>query len=153
MSIRSRGLVFATFFGSCLVIGLLIACLVSEHWIVGEARKDESKNHTRAFGKIHFGLFSGKRELNTGIGMRPENISVLTQLRDEPSFMSYWLWLGTFLGTGFGLFASAVAAITSVIKAASEKKKPGIMVLMVVSNSSSGECARRPSRAADCVLN
>lgn len=138
MSIRSRGLVFATFFGNCLVIGVLIACLMSEHWIDGEARKEESKNQTKAHGYVHFGLFSGKRELDHGLGMRTETVDVLKQIREEPTFASYWLWLGTFLGTGFGLFASAVAAITSVIKTASEKKKPGTMILMIISNSSSG---------------
>lgn len=139
MSIRSRGLVFATFFGNCLVVGLLIASLTTDHWIAGHAKVEESKNMTKANGTIHFGLFSGKQELDRGLGPRHETIDVLKQIRDEHNFMSYWLWLGTFLGTGFALLSSAIAAIASVIKSVSESKKPGTMVLLFISNSSSGE--------------
>lgn len=135
MSIKSRGLVHATFFGSCIVFGLLLYCLATDHWINSVAKNHKSVNAT---GSINFGLFTGKKNLDIAIGARPERIDVLGLIRSEPDFMSYWLWLGTFIGTGFGLFASAVAAIASVLKSASSAKKHGTMILLFVSNSASG---------------
>lgn len=54
--------------------------------------------------------------------------------------MNYWLWLGTTLGVGFATFASAVGAIASVLKSASFSKKRGTMILLFISNVSSGMC-------------
>lgn len=144
MGIRSRGLVFATFFGNCIVVGLLVASLTTDHWIIGHAKHEHSSNAT---GTINFGLFSGKQVLNLGIGDRPKTFDVRARMNGEPNFMSNWLWLGAFIGTGFGLFSSAVAAIASVLKSASEAKKHGTMVLLFVSNSASGEfdCFIRPN--------
>lgn len=136
MSLKTRGLVFATFFGNCIVVGLLLASLTTDHWLVSQVRKPNSRNAT---GTINFGLFSGKRELNAGIGNRTTRFDVLGLIRSEPNIMSYWLWLLTFLGTGFGLLASAIAAIASVLKSASMSKKKGTMILLFVSNSASGE--------------
>lgn len=136
MSIKTRGLVFATFFGNCIVVGLLLASLTTDHWIVSEAKKPNSRNAT---GTVNFGLFSGKKEMNAGIGNRTTKIDVLNLIRAEPTIMSYWLWLLTFLGTGFGLLASAIAAIASVLKSASMSKKKGTMILLFASNSASGE--------------
>lgn len=136
MGIRSRGLVFATFFGNCVIVGLLVASLTTDHWIVGHAKHKQSANAT---GRINFGLFSGKQVLNVGLGPRASPIDVRARMNTEPNFMSWWLWLGAFIGTGLGLFSSAVAAIASVLKSASEAKKHGTMVLLFVSNSASGE--------------
>lgn len=135
MSIKTRGLVFATFFVNCIVVGLLLASLLTEHWIEAEARMPNSANAT---GTVNFGLFSGKKELNRGIGVRYQKIDIPAQLRSEPSFMSYWLWLGTFVGTGLGLFSSAIGGIASVMKSASSQKKHGTMCLLFVSNGASG---------------
>lgn len=136
MGIRSRGLVFVTFFGNCIVVGLLVASLTTDHWIIGHPK---NKNSANANGTINFGLFSGKQVLNLGIGDRPNTFDVRARLNADPNFMSTWLWLGAWIGTGFGLFSSAVAAIASVLKSASEAKKHGTMVLLFVSNSASGE--------------
>lgn len=136
MGIRSRGLVFVTFFGNCIVVGLLVASLTTDHWIIGHAK---NKNSANANGTINFGLFSGKQVLNLGIGDRPNTFDVRARLNADPNFMSTWLWLGAWIGTGFGLFSSAVAAIASVMKSASEAKKHGTMILLFVSNSASGE--------------
>lgn len=135
MSIKTRGLVFATFFVNCIVVGLLIASLVTEHWIEAEAKNQNMNNAT---GTVHFGLFSGKKDLNVGIGPRPSRIDILATLRSEPNFMSYWLWLGTFVGTGLGLLSSAIGGIASVLKSASSRKKLGTMCLLFVSNGASG---------------
>lgn len=136
MSIKTRSLVFATFFGNCIVVGLLMASLTTDYWIIARARRHNSHN---ASGSVNFGLFSGWQDLNVGIGNRTSKIDVLEFIRKEPHSMSYWLWLGAFLGTGFALFSSAVGAIASVLKSASIHKKKGTMVLLLVSNSSSGE--------------
>lgn len=136
MGIRSRGLVFATFFGNCIVVGLLVASLTTDHWIIGHAKH---KHLTNATGTINFGLFSGNQVLNKGLGNRSTPFDVRTRMNAEPNFMSSWLWLGAFIGTGFGLFSSAVAAIASVLKSASEAKKHGTMILLFVSNSASGK--------------
>lgn len=135
MSIKTRGLVFATFFINCIVVGLLIASLITEHWIESEAKMPNSANAT---GTVHFGLFSGKKELDVGIGRRSWKIDIPATLRSEPTFMSYWLWLGTFVGTGLGLFSSAISGIASVMKSASPNKKHGTMCLLFFSNGASG---------------
>lgn len=135
MSIKTRGLVFATFFVNCFVVGLLLAAMITEHWIEAEAKIHNSANAT---GAIHFGLFSGTKELNVGIGMRSFKIDIPATLRSEPNFMSYWLWLGTFVGTGLGLFSSGIGGIASVMKSASSQKKHGTMCLLFFSNGASG---------------
>lgn len=57
----------------------------------------------------------------------------------EPDSMNYWLWLGAALGVGFGLLASAIAAIASVLKSASFSKKRGTLILLFISNVASGK--------------
>lgn len=136
MSIKTRGLVFATFFGNCIVVGLLMAALTTDYWIISNAKRYNSPNST---GSINFGLLTGYKKLNAGIGNRTQVIDVVDFIRKEPNSMSYWLWLGAFLATGFALFSSAVGAIASVIKSASISKKHGTMILLMISNSSSGE--------------
>lgn len=63
---------------------------------------------------------------------------VLAVLRDEPDVMSYWLWLGTAIGTGLGALGGAVGAIASVLKSSSASKKTGTMLVLFVSNFLSG---------------
>ena len=71
MSIKTRGIVFATFFGSCLIVGLLLGSLTTENWIQSSAKRH---NSTEADGKINFGLFSGSKELNVAYGWRHHRI-------------------------------------------------------------------------------
>lgn len=59
-------------------------------------------------------------------------------MKDEPNSMNWWLWLGAALGVGFGLLASAIAAIASVLKSASISKKRGTLILLFISNVASG---------------
>lgn len=136
MSIKTRGLVFITFFVNCVVVGLLIAGLVTDHWIEAEVQSHKIKN---AIGTINFGLFNGRKELNYGIGPRLTLIDVTATMRSEPNFMSYWLWLGTFIGTGLGLLSSTIGGIASILKSSSHQKKHGTMVLLFFSNGASGE--------------
>lgn len=55
-------------------------------------------------------------------------------MREEPNLLNYWLWLGTAVGGGLGIFASAVAAVAGVIKSAAPSKKKGTLVLLFVSH-------------------
>lgn len=56
--------------------------------------------------------------------------------------MNYWLWLGAALGTGFGLFSSAIGSIAAILKSASGAKKEGTMILLFISNFASGNFVR-----------
>ncbi|XP_055585047.1 uncharacterized protein LOC129737903 [Uranotaenia lowii] len=135
MSLKTRGIVFATFFGSCLVVGLLVAALTTDNWVESGAKRI---NSTEAQGRIHFGLFSGQKHLNVAYGWRQHEVNVLAIIRDEPDVISYWLWLGTAIGTGLGALSGAVSAVASVLKSSSASKKTGTMVVLFVSNFISG---------------
>ncbi|XP_016978985.1 uncharacterized protein LOC108044473 [Drosophila rhopaloa] len=133
MSMRTRALVFSTFFGSCLAIGLLLVSMTTNHWVRADPRR---KNSTEAKGEVNFGLFYGSQHLNIGYGVRPYPIDVYTFVRTENGDSSFWLWLLTTLGTGFGLLACAIAAIAAVLKSASAAKRGGTMVLLLAANIS-----------------
>lgn len=135
MSLKTRGIVFATFFGSCLIVGLLVAALTTDNWVQSSARR---YNSSESQGRIHFGLFTGQKHLNVAYGWRRHDINVLTVLRDEPDVMSYWLWLGTAVGTGLGALSGAVGAVASVLKSSSASKKTGTMLVLFVSNFLAG---------------
>ncbi|XP_064549879.1 uncharacterized protein LOC135436257 [Drosophila montana] len=138
MSLRTRALVFSTFFGSCLAIGLLLASMTTNHWVRAYPRR---ANSTEAKGDVNLGLFYGYQHLNLGFGQRTNQIDVYSFIRTEHGDTSFWLWLLTTLGTGFGLLACAVAAIAAVFKSASAAKKGGTMVLLLASNVSAA-CAQ-----------
>lgn len=132
-------LIFLTFFGSCLVIGLLCSALVTNCWIKSSVTfiSPSSGNATlrSQHGTVQLGLFNYQKSLNHGYGMRNENFSVLNIIKTEEEFMDYNLWLFTALSTGLSLFASAVGAVASII--GSIKKKGG-MAMMVASNAIAG---------------
>ncbi|XP_017015406.1 uncharacterized protein [Drosophila takahashii] len=133
MSMRTRALVFSTFFGSCLAIGLLLVSMTSNHWVRASPRRNSS---AEAKGEVNFGLFYGNQHLNPGFGVRTYSVDVYTFVRTENGETSFWLWLLTTLGTGFGLLACAVAAIAAVLKSASAAKRGGTMVLLLAANIS-----------------
>ncbi|XP_055381446.1 uncharacterized protein LOC129612031 [Condylostylus longicornis] len=131
---KSRVLVFATFFGSLLAIGLLLVSLTTNHWVRSSAKR---VSIPESHGEIYYGLFNGIKDLNVGYGLRTQSVHMLSFIQNEPDVMSFWLWLFTALGVGFALLASAIAAIASIIKTASAAKKKGTMILLFVSNISS----------------
>lgn len=71
MSLRTRALVFSTFFGSCLAIGLLLASMTTNHWVRAYPRRG---NSTEAKGDVNLGLFYGQHHLNPGFGVRTTQI-------------------------------------------------------------------------------
>ncbi|TDG52004.1 hypothetical protein AWZ03_001674 [Drosophila navojoa] len=131
MSLRTRALVFSTFFGSCLAIGLLLTSMTTNHWVRAYPRRT---NTTEAKGDVNFGLFYGNQNLNPGFGVRNNQVDVYSFIRTEHGDTSFWLWLLTTLGTGFGLLACTIAAIAAVLKSASAAKKGGTMLLLLASN-------------------
>lgn len=129
-------LIFLTFFGSCIISGLILSALVTNCWVISEVTFISSGNTSRnQYGSIQFGLFNYQKALNHGYGMRHENYSILNIIKTEEDFMDYWLWLITALGAGLSLFSSAVAAVSAVIGTI---RKQGGMALMVVSNAVAG---------------
>ncbi|KAJ6646760.1 hypothetical protein Bhyg_01974 [Pseudolycoriella hygida] len=147
MSIKTRSLIFATFFGSVIVLGFLVAALTTDYWIYAEAKRHTNGTIAKEpSGKVNFGLFMGYKDLNIGYGVRPEYIYVMDFMKSEPDSMNYYLWLGAALGVGFGLLASAIAAIASVLKSASLSEKRGTLILLFISNVASENKAIRRDR-------
>lgn len=106
INLKTRGLVFATFFGSCLIIGLLVAALTTEYWIESEAKHRDVEEGQ---GKIKFGLFSGSKNLNKKFGWRFNTTDIHSLLRDD--VLQYTWWILTTLGVGFGLLSSFIAGL------------------------------------------
>lgn len=65
-------MIFLTFFGSCIAMALLVASLGTKQWVNAKAKR--LKNPMESDGKINFGLFDGKKELNVAYGWRTYEI-------------------------------------------------------------------------------
>ncbi|CAH1155879.1 unnamed protein product [Phaedon cochleariae] len=109
MDYFKRGLVFVTFFVACISMALLVASLGTKHWISAKAKR--IKNPLESDGKIHFGLFDGKKELNVAYGWRSYEIDVIHLVKYEPEFLTYGLWLGTLVAVCAGLLFSGLSAL------------------------------------------
>lgn len=72
LNLFKRSMIFATFFGSCLCIALIVASLGTTHWIDARARRP---SNSLSEGSISFGLFEGHKELNYGYGKRNHDFS------------------------------------------------------------------------------
>lgn len=73
MNVFRRGMIFLTFIGSCFAIALLVASLGTKQWV--NARAKRTSNPHESDGKIQFGLFDGKKELNVAYGWRTYDIN------------------------------------------------------------------------------
>lgn len=73
MNLFKRGMIFVTFFGSCIAMALLVASLGTKQWVNAKAKR--IKNPHESDGKIHFGLFDGKKELNVAYGWRTYDVN------------------------------------------------------------------------------
>ncbi|XP_066260831.1 clarin-3 [Euwallacea similis] len=111
-----KGIVFCTFFISCAAAALLLAGLGTKHWV--EARAKRSKNPLESDGRINFGLFDGKKELNVAYGWRTYDIDVMQTMKHEPEFLNYWLWIGTVGVLCLGLLVSVISAVLAIINTA-----------------------------------
>lgn len=132
-------LIFLTFFGSCIVLGLLLSSLVTSRWIqssVVYTSTSSGNEKNNKYGFIQFGLFNYEKTLNHGYGERNDKNNVIEVVRENDEVLgNYYLWLFTALGTGFSLFASSVAAVASVIGTIKEN---GGMAWILTSNVVSG---------------
>lgn len=137
-------LIFLTFFGSCIIIGLILSSLVTTCWIqanvsyLSNGSNASASDRSSKYGFIQFGLFNYVKTLNHGYGERIEkdiNVIEIVKEGDDEQLGNYWLWLFTALGTGFSLFTSSIAAVASVV--ATIKEKSG-MALMLTANVVSG---------------
>lgn len=73
LNLFKRSMIFATFFGSCLCIALIVASLGTTHWVDARARR--LSNPLESEGRISFGLFEGHKELNYAYGWRLHDLS------------------------------------------------------------------------------
>ena len=67
LNLFKRSMIFATFFGSCLCIALIVASLGTTHWVDARAR---ILSYPKSEGRISFGLFEGHKMLNHSFGWR-----------------------------------------------------------------------------------
>jgi hypothetical protein len=116
MNLFKRGMIFVTFFGSCLGIGLLVAALGTKFWIVARARR--VSNPEESDGRIHFGLFEGKKELNVAYGWRTYDVSVLELMRTDREFLLYGLWVATIACLAGALLFAGLSAVFAVVNTA-----------------------------------
>ncbi|XP_045472940.1 clarin-3 [Harmonia axyridis] len=120
MSLMKRGMIFITFFGSCLAMALTIVSLGTKFWITSRAKR--TSNPLESDGIINFGLFDGKKELNVAYGWRSYDIDVLHLLKFEPEFMNYSIWLGTVVTVCGSLVFSALGAVFTIITVSRRSK-------------------------------
>ena len=76
MNLFRRGMIFATFFGCCCAIALQAAAIGTTYWIESNAQRihaNDTVDH-QSTGHYNFGLFSGTKELDFGIGTRRSTI-------------------------------------------------------------------------------
>lgn len=72
MNLFKKGMIFSTFFLSCLSIALLVASLGTTQWLTAYAKR--TSNPHESDGRVNFGLFHGKKELNVAYGWRTYEI-------------------------------------------------------------------------------
>ncbi|GLV44405.1 uncharacterized protein CBL_10209 [Carabus blaptoides fortunei] len=116
MNMFRKGMIFVTFFTSCLAIALLVASLGTKQWVNARARR--TSNPQESDGRVHFGLFEGKKELNVAYGWRSYDMHVIEILKHEEDFMVYSIWLATITTVCLGLLFAILAAIFAVINTA-----------------------------------
>ncbi|XP_021921167.1 clarin-2 isoform X2 [Zootermopsis nevadensis] len=116
MNLFRRGMIFVTFLGSCLGIALVVAALGTKFWIVARARR--VSNPEESDGRIHFGLFDGKKELNVAYGWRTYDVSVLELMRTDHEFLLYGLWVAAIACIAGALLFAGLSAIFAVINTA-----------------------------------
>ncbi|XP_012283953.1 uncharacterized protein LOC105701632 [Orussus abietinus] len=134
-SMFRRGTIFATFFLSLLGGGLVCAALVTQHWV--EARPWRTPNPQESAGRVQLGLLQGKKELNVAYGWRTYHVSVVKMIREDPTVMSWSLWIGTLVMTFAALVAAALAALLAVLNTATSPRTkifavPGIYLMNLI---------------------
>lgn len=128
LNLFKRSMIFATFFGSCLCIALIVASLGTPHWI--DARAKRTSNPLESEGRISFGLFEGHKELNFGYGWRNHEFSV--KAGSHPA--RRWAWMGT-----GGLLAAALVSLS------------GAAVVAALASAARARAKAHPLLATNCL--
>ncbi|CAH2059665.1 unnamed protein product, partial [Iphiclides podalirius] len=119
LNLFKRSMIFATFFGACLCIALIVGSLGTTRWV--EARARRASNPLVSEGRISFGLFEGRKELNVAYGWRIYNVSV--KAGTHPA--RRWAWCGTAAQLGVAVAAAGGAcALAALGSAARERCSP-----------------------------
>ncbi|XP_063228603.1 clarin-2 [Bacillus rossius redtenbacheri] len=116
MNFFKRGMIFVTFFGSCLVLGLIVAALGTKFWVVARAKR--VSNPDESDGRINFGLFQGRKDLNVAYGWRTYPIDMLELMRTDRELLVHGLWVGTVGCLAASLLFVTLAAVFAVINTA-----------------------------------
>ncbi|CAG9569542.1 unnamed protein product [Danaus chrysippus] len=113
LNLFKRSMIFATFFGSCLCIALIVASLGTTHWV--DARAKRLSNTLDSEGRISFGLFEGHKELNFGgYGWRYYEFSIRTGTHPARR----WAWCGTAAQLAAALAAAGGACLLAALGSA-----------------------------------
>ncbi|XP_047036242.1 uncharacterized protein LOC110374302 [Helicoverpa armigera] len=116
LNLFKRSMIFATFFGSCLCIALIVASLGTTHWIDARARR--TSNPLESEGRISFGLFEGRKELNFGYGWRNHDFSI--KAGTHPA--RRWAWCGTAALLGAAVVSAGGACVLAALGSAARAR-------------------------------
>ncbi|XP_050682040.1 uncharacterized protein LOC126977309 [Leptidea sinapis] len=116
LNMFKRSMIYATFFGSCLCIALVVAALGTWHWVDATARG--LRNPTVSEARISFGLFEGYKELTVGVGWRHRHLSIKTGTLPARR----WAWCGTAAQLVVALAASGGACVLAALGAAARAR-------------------------------
>ncbi|XP_026274131.1 clarin-3 [Frankliniella occidentalis] len=116
MNLWKRGMVFITFLGACLALGLLVAALTTRQWVTARAIRTSNPNESQ--GRVALGLFHGRKELNVAYGWRSYDVNVVDLARAEEDLLLYGLWVATICSLGGALLFCALAGVFAVINTA-----------------------------------
>ncbi|XP_059469193.1 clarin-2-like [Neocloeon triangulifer] len=118
MNFYKRGMIFVTFLGCCLALGLLVGALGTPYWVLSTAER--IPNTEKSDGSIHFGIFTGRKSLNVGYGTRTTEFQVEElMLLDADAFaLNRVYWWGTVGGLTAGLLLATLSAILAALNTA-----------------------------------
>ena len=87
-------MIFSSFFGCCIAMALEAAAMATKYWVVSEARRkfDNGSLDFSSDGKVNFGLFKGKKELNYGYGTRVSAING-EEMSCGTCYWSEYMWV------------------------------------------------------------
>ncbi|KAL4711619.1 hypothetical protein ACJJTC_003636 [Scirpophaga incertulas] len=117
LNLFKRSMIFATFFGACLCIALIVASLGTTHWIDARARMMSTSLKSEA--RVSFGLFEGVKALNHGgYGWRYHDFSV--KAGTHPA--RRWAWCGTAGQLGAALISAGGACVLAALGSAARSR-------------------------------
>ncbi|XP_041985286.1 uncharacterized protein LOC121737683 [Aricia agestis] len=116
LNLFKRSMIFATFFGACLCIALIVASLGTTHWVDARARR--LSNTLESEGRINFGLFEGHKKLILKYGQRDYDLSI--KAGTHPA--RRWAWCGTAAQLAVALAASGGACVLAALGSAARTR-------------------------------